>query len=87
MYTTFDPFDLFSFRSPYSPSRQVYVISDSEYEELRQDEAKRQVLALESKANRYKTAAAELEERIEELRKEHKLLEGTADEKKLTGAK
>ena len=85
MYTTFDPFDLFSFRST-PPTRQVYVISDTEYAELRQAEAKREVLALESKANRYKTAAAELEERIEELREEHKLLEGTADEKKLTGA-
>ena len=80
-----DPFELFGFRSPYS-NRRVVVISDSEYAELRQEEAKREINALESKANRYFTAAQEIEARVAELREEHKLLEGTEDDKKLVGA-
>lgn len=80
-----DPFEMF-FRSSYHPSQRVVVISDSEYNELRQAEAKREVTALESKANRYRTAAADLEARIVELQEEHKLLEGTKDDKKLSGA-
>ena len=85
MYTPYDPLDLFPFRSRYADC-QIVVIRDSEYEELRRDEAKRQITALESKANRYTTAAQEIEVRIKELRQEHNLLEGAKDTEKLTGA-
>ena len=86
MYTTIDPFE-YLFRSPfYQTQQRVVVISDTEMAELRQAEAKREILALESKANRYFTAAQELEARVQELREEHKLLEGSAEEdKKLAG--
>ena len=84
-----DPFDML-FRN-YSPltysNRPVYVISDSKYQELQKAEVEREVLALESKANRYFTAAQELEERVAEIRKEHNLLEGATEDKKLAGAK
>ena len=82
-----DPFEMLFRSSPYTYSnRPVYVIPDSEYQELRQEEVKRQVNALESKANRYFTAAQEIEERVAELRKEHNLLPAGEDTKELAGA-
>ena len=86
MYTPFDPFEMLS--SFYTPqtTRRVVVIPDSEYQELRQQEAKRQVTALESQANRYRTAVQELEVRILDLQTENNLLEGATATKELVEA-
>ena len=83
-----DPFEMLFRSNPYTYSnRPVVVISDSEYKELRQEEAKKEVNALESKANRYFTAAQEIEARVAELRKEHDLLPPGEERKELTGSK
>ena len=81
-----DPFEMLFRSSYYSPQPRVVVISDSEYNELRQAEAKREVTALESKAHRYFNAAQEIEARVKELRTEYNLLEGATDDKKLAEA-
>ena len=80
------PFDMLLSSTLYNSSPRVVVISDTEYKELQQQEAKREVLALESKANRYFTAAQELEARVAELRKEHNLLEGSEPNKELAAS-
>ena len=81
-----DPFEMLFRSSYYSPQQRVVVISDSEYNELRQSEAKREVTALESKANLYFNAAQEIEARIKELQQEYNLLPAAEDDKKLAEA-
>ena len=82
-----DPFDMLLSSRYYNSNPRVIVVSDTEYNELRQKEAERQALALENKANRYFTAAQELEARVAEIRKEHNLLEGSDANKELSASK
>ena len=47
------------------PQQRVYVISDSHYAEMQQKQLERELLVLQSKANRYRVAADELDKAIE----------------------
>ena len=52
----------------------VYVVSDTQYQELKQKEAKREIEILESRAKSYRKTADLIEKEIESIRKEAGLL-------------
>ena len=51
----------------------VYVIPDSEYKKYKQEEAKKEIAVLESRAESYEKTAALLRQTIKELREENNL--------------
>ena len=61
---------------------EVYVISDSEYKKYKQDEAKKEIEILESRAESYEKTALSLRQTIKELREENNLL--LSDTKEVT---
>ena len=69
MYRLIDSFPSF----PLLPT-QVYVVSDSDYKEYQRKQAEQDVLALESKLNRYNTAVEEIKIEIETIQKRAGLL-------------
>ena len=67
MFSTYNP--LIDFLSPGLPfSTRVVVVSDSDYKAYQQAEAEREVLALESKLNRYNSAIEEINIEIEKIK-------------------
>ena len=73
----FDPF--FNYSQP-----QVYVISDSHYAEMQRKQLECELMALQSKANRYRVAADELDKAIESKQEAiSKLLPATKEETKV----
>ena len=66
------------------PQTQVFVISDSHYAEMQQKQLEQELIALQSRANRYRVAAEELDKSIE-IKQEAiaKLLPATKDEAKV----
>ena len=73
MFSTYNP--LIDFLSPGLPfSTRVVVVSDSDYKAYQQAEAQREVLALESKLNRYNTAVEEIKLEIHKLQENAGLL-------------
>ena len=73
MFSTYTP--LIDFLSPGLPfSTRVVVVSDSDYKAYQQAEAEREVLALESKLNRYNVAVEEINLEIHRLRENAGLL-------------
>ena len=71
MYYSSSPFDFF-FGHP--TQQRVVVVSDSEYQEMKQEKAKQQVLVLQSQRNRYNTAIEEIDVQIKELESTYALL-------------
>ena len=67
MFSTYNP--LIDFLSPGLPfSTRVVVLSDTDYKTYQQAEAQREVLALESKLNRYNTAIEEIKVEIDKIK-------------------
>ena len=66
MFSTYTP--LIDFLSPGLPFTRVLVVSDSDYKVYQQAEAEREVLALESKLNRYNTAIEEIKLEITKVK-------------------
>ena len=60
-------------------NQRVVVISDSQYQKYLQDEAQREVLVLENKLNRHKTAIQEIEQTIVKLKDNAGLLQPAED--------
>ena len=63
-------------------SGDVYVISDSEYKKIRQKQAEDEIAVLQKRLEAYERSATSLQATIDELRKEHGLLEAS-EEKEL----
>lgn len=51
----------------------VYVISDSEYKKYKQEEAKKEIAVLESRAESYEKTAASIRQTVKEIREENNL--------------
>jgi len=51
----------------------VYVIPDSEYKKYKQEEAKKEIAVLESRAQSYEKTAASLRQTVKEIREENNL--------------
>ena len=81
------PFHLTSrFLEQHTPP--VVVVSDSDYKAYQANQAAKEVLVLQSRLNRYKTAIADLEKEIKDLQSAHDLIEGeTPPEPKLNPLK
>ena len=61
---------------------KVYVISDSEYKELKQEQVREDIKLMELRALSYEKTALLIRENVEKLKKEVGLLpEGTTEEK------
>jgi antitoxin component HigA of HigAB toxin-antitoxin module len=58
---------------------EVYVISDAKYKELQQKQAQDEITVLERRMQSYERTADDLRQTIAGLRKEHGLLEPTAE--------
>ena len=67
------PFELTS-RFLEQPLPRVIVLADSDYKAYQANQAAKQVLVLQSRLNRYKTAMADLEAEITDLQTTHDLL-------------
>jgi len=76
---TFSTFDLFA-PFTYPMSQRVVVVSDSEYQRYQQDQAKREILVLESKLNRYNSAIEEITLEIEKIKDNAGLLPPSKEE-------
>ena len=57
----------------------VYVIPDSEYKKYKQEEAKKEIAILESRAESYEKTAASLRQTVKELREENNLQLNSSD--------
>ena len=55
-------------------SRQVVVISDSDYETYQRDRAEHEILVLENKINRYSGYVKQLEDEVLKIKEKFKLL-------------
>ena len=75
--------DFFSPGLPFST--RVVVVSDTDYKAYQQAEAEREVLALESKLNRYNTAVEEIKLEITKIRDNAGLLTPAEQELNLNG--
>ena len=72
-----NPYFPFELTSRYlQPTSRVVVVSDSDYKAYQASQAAKEVLVLQSRLNRYKTAIADLEKEIKDLQSAHSLLEG-----------
>ena len=71
---TYFPFELTS--RFLQPTPRVVVVSDSDYKAYQQEQAAKEILVLQSRLNRYKTAIADLENEIKDLQSAHSLPEG-----------
>ena len=60
----------------------VYVISDSEYKQIRKKQAEDEIAVLQKRLEAYERSATSLQATIDELRKEHGLLEASEDKPK-----
>ena len=58
----------------------VYVVSDTQYQELKQKEAKQEIEILESRVKSYRKTAELIEEEIKTIQKEAGLLPPSKDE-------
>ena len=58
----------------------VYVISDSEYKQIRKKQAEDEIAVLQKRLEAYVRSARSLQETIDELRKEHDLLPEASEE-------
>ena len=63
MYSLLPPFPL------YDNYNRVVVISDSEYREYKQKQARDEILVLQNRRNRYEAAIVDLNDQIAELEK------------------
>ena len=70
---SFFPFELTS-RFLEQPLPRVVVLADSDFKAYQANQAAKQILVLQSRLNRYKTAAADLENEIKDLQSAHDLL-------------
>ena len=79
-----DPFDFFGpFTSRQSP--RVFIVSDSDYKKYQQEQVEAEILVLESKANRLRTALTEVESEINKKQETYGLLPAeTKQEKAVT---
>ena len=69
------PFQLIDNILNISPLQEnVFVISDSQYKELKQKQAEDEISVLERRIQSYESTAQSLRETVLELRKEHGLL-------------
>ena len=72
-----NPYFPFELTSRYlQPTSRVVVVSDSDYKAYQASQAAKEVLVLQSRLNRYKTAIADLEKEIKDLQSTHSLPEG-----------
>ena len=60
-------------------NKRVVVISDSQYQEYIKEQAQREILVLENKLNRYKTAMADIEQTIVKIKNNAGLLKPAED--------
>lgn len=75
------PFHLIDSLMQLPPTTEsVYVISDSEYKELRKKQAVEEITTLEKRLKAYESTADSLRETINELRTEHGLLPEASDD-------
>ena len=75
------PFHLIDSLMQLPPTTEsVYVISDSEYKELRKKQAVEEITTLEKRLKAYENTADSLRETITELKQEHGLLPAASDD-------
>ena len=80
-YYNTSPFHLIDSIMQLPPTtRNVYVISDSEYKELRKTQAVEEIATLEKRMKAYESTAQSLRETITELKQEHGLLPAASDD-------
>ena len=84
MNSLFDAFTTFGATSPspYTtsyPQSHVLVVSDSQYQEVLKQNAEREVLVLENRINRYKSALESLEAELVKVRTKAGILPATED--------
>ena len=75
------PFHLIDSLMQLPPTTEsVYVISDSEYKELRKKQAVEEITTLEKRLKAYESTADSLRETITELKQEHGLLPAASED-------
>ena len=80
-YYNTSPFQLIDNLMQLPPLQEnVYVISDSQYKELRKTQAVEEITTLEKRLKAYEKTADSLRETINELRTEHGLLPEASDD-------
>ena len=78
-----DPFDFFGPFTSRLNSPQVYVVSDSDYKKYQQEQAEAEILVLESKANRLRTALGEVESEINKKQETYGLLPAESEKEEV----
>ena len=78
-----DPFDFFGPFTSRLNSPRVFVVSDSDYKKYQQEQAEAEILVLESKANRLRTALTEVESEINKKQETYGLLPAESEKEEV----
>ena len=66
---------------PFGTNTDVYVISDSQYQEYKQAQTQQEIKVLETRAKSYEDSAESIRKTIEDLKKEANLLSTVTESK------